>query len=430
MGASIMPFIFGGGATMLGSTINTMGQYAVNSDNIQAAREENQKNRDWQSLENYTAYHRNMDLMNYGSVLQNQVFKYQQDYTNQYNLPSAQVQRLYAAGLNPSAIMQNGNTGGLASPSSVSAPTVGGAQANPASVQSLPQMQNPYQGVSQMIQGVAQLYQAFTKGDLDSANADRVRSLLEGEVQLQISAIAGQQLVNEFKGLENYVFDKVKDVKVKKAFAELSTEYANALALSAEGDLYAEEALHEREKKFLTMMQHQCTSQEYLELVERVRQVKQLYRSQIALNYANAENARSQGKYADEEARREGFFNFVRDTPQVAEAFRDQILFAAEIAKNNKKISDKEYEKIKFDVEHQEINFWFEKGNQLISTILEGVGTAVGVRKVGLLQQAAGQSVESEVVHYDGKGTIQSVTTTKGKRAYVGNRAPKHRKRR
>lgn len=157
-GAAIM-----GGASLIGSGVSAASASATSHASIRAQRDENQKNRDWQSDEaeknrNWQSeeWTRQFDAQRdewYKQLSAQYGAQWEQYVREQeYNSPQMQVQRAQEAGLNPGAVLgQNG--GGLqAAPQAMpaqqpSVPTggqVAGSQPSGGGMGPLPEKRNPF----------------------------------------------------------------------------------------------------------------------------------------------------------------------------------------------------------------------------------------------------------------------------------------------
>lgn len=196
---SILPSLIQGGSGVLGSVIGGIfgnkSQKSANAANIQINRENNAFNERMM---------REQDALNYGA------WKRQ----NAYNTPSAQVQRLREAGLNPYLMMSNGNQ--IGSASSQNSTSMASASGNP-NVQAY----DPSSGISNgvnAIGGAIANYIAAKKAEGEIANMNMQNGLL----QQQIIAMSKD---NEYKSLMNdemlrgFKFDNYKK----------SAEYENQL---------------------------------------------------------------------------------------------------------------------------------------------------------------------------------------------------------
>lgn len=188
-----------GGSAVLGSVLGgifgSKSQQSANATNIQINRDNNAFNERMM---------REQDALNY------EAWKRQ----NAYNTPSAQVQRLKEAGLNPFLMMSNGNQIGSASSQN---------STSMASASSSPNMQafDPSSGISNgvnAIGGAIANYIAAKKAEGEIANMNMQNGLL----QQQIIAMSKD---NEYKSLMNdemlrgFKFDNYKK----------SSEYENQL---------------------------------------------------------------------------------------------------------------------------------------------------------------------------------------------------------
>lgn len=163
-GGGLLSGLFGGNSQYQASKNYLKGVRETNEQNYQIWQEQQEHNKEMFNLENQA----NIDN-----------WKMQFDATNAYNDPSAQVERLRKAGLNPSLAL-GGNASGMATSSSV-----GSASAHPAQA---PQMQAPGQvtpaGVAfaqNMLQGITQFANAW--------NMSQQTSSAEQKLPFELSAL-------------------------------------------------------------------------------------------------------------------------------------------------------------------------------------------------------------------------------------------------
>lgn len=198
-----IPFPIGaviqGGSGVLGSVLGgifgSKSQNSANATNLQISRENNAFNE---------------RMMNKQDALNYEAWKRQ----NEYNTPSAQVQRLKEAGLNPYLMLSNGNQIGTAS--SANSSSMASASGNPNM-----QAYDPSSGIANgvnSIGGAIANYIAAKKAEGEIANMNMQNGLL----QQQIIAMSKD---NEYKSLMNdemlrgFKFDNYKK----------SAEYENQL---------------------------------------------------------------------------------------------------------------------------------------------------------------------------------------------------------
>lgn len=161
----------------------------------------------------------------YGAQFEN--WKKQTDYENAYNTPVNQVARLNEAGLNASAVLQNGQVGGLvsaskAAPSASPAPPAGGTSgasvpngAAAGTPSSIP-MENPA--------GLMSSLGSFIKDITDAGATNKTLQPMIDEIYSRIEKNLAekdvQKMVQNAMKLSYYVDDQTKDAKIKKEWQE------------------------------------------------------------------------------------------------------------------------------------------------------------------------------------------------------------------
>lgn len=109
------------GSALIGGLGSIFGQSSANETNVQLAKE----NREWQTLENQ----RNRDWQENQNILSRNWQEKMWNLQNQYNTPSAMMQRYKEAGINPYLVSQDSGLGaaGSAGSPSVGSPSMVGA---------------------------------------------------------------------------------------------------------------------------------------------------------------------------------------------------------------------------------------------------------------------------------------------------------------
>lgn len=234
--------VSGLGSALLGGIGGLLGQSSTNKTNLQIARETNEQNyRIWQeqkahnkdmfNLENQA----NIDMFN----MQNQAAIDMWNMQNAYNDPSAQVERLKNAGLNPLNVL---NSSGTASGNATSAPSVGNlssATAQPAQAPTMvgTSVTSPFQAAwANAMQGIQVMMQGLntaltTKPQIDNLNA--------GTENLKASAnLATQQAVKTHF-----------DAKIQESYSKYApTLFAEQVeGIKYQNDIASIDALYHRE---------------------------------------------------------------------------------------------------------------------------------------------------------------------------------------
>lgn len=215
-----------GGLGLMGSFIQ--GEYSsANVDKqLGAQKEENQKNRDWQTEQAEINRQFQQGMLNQQNAFQTQLQSQQQRYNiesmnkqAQFNSPVYQRQQLEQAHLNPQVYFgsQSSFTGSSAvsggSPSAQGAPS----GSMPGSVGGLSPVgyQPPNLQLGQILKDIAEARKSMS----ETKTNDLMRDPMYKEV---MSKVKNQELVNRFQELSNFVFNETKNAKVQHAFVELA----------------------------------------------------------------------------------------------------------------------------------------------------------------------------------------------------------------
>lgn len=196
---SLLPAIIEGGSAVLGSALGGIfgnkSQNSANAANLQINRENNAFNE---------------RMMNKQDALNYEAWKRQ----NEYNTPSAQVQRLKEAGLNPYLMMSNGNQIGTAS--SQNSSSMASASGNPNM-----QAYDPSSGIANgvnAIGGAIANYISMKKAESEISKMNFENKLLEQQIISMSKDNEYKSLMND-EMLRGFKFDNYKK----------SAEYENQL---------------------------------------------------------------------------------------------------------------------------------------------------------------------------------------------------------
>ena len=212
-----------GGLGLAGSLLGSAANSASASENLEAQREENQKNREFNAHQAELARQYSTSEREAQQQYQSQEWQRQFEAQNAYNTPAAQSQRLKSAGINPavyftgSQVAQGGNT-------SVSAP----------STPSMPQAQytgglSPVAFPSQipnMMSSAAQVLQALGSYEKNTSEASSTRQLIEPTIQKMLSEIGLNDVMQKYQSL----MVKMEEARVPYYVRNAAAEYADKAA--------------------------------------------------------------------------------------------------------------------------------------------------------------------------------------------------------
>lgn len=233
-------------------------------------------------------------------------WRQQFDTQNTYNSYQNQIGRMLAAGINPNSLY--GNSGGLAtssmSPLSAAAPPQ--ISATPfqshASPIGLPTgFSNPRQFIGEIGSFLRDLGQAKKLG----VETDQLEKLFDLEVQERSTRIFGQKLTNEAMSIANYVADKIKDVKVRKATEELVNLIANTKNVDADTAKKLQEKLTSKSEELLNLAKKRCEEENFEVLKFKVNNLPKEFQTwvdtQRSMQVANQAQARFNNAMAETE---------------------------------------------------------------------------------------------------------------------------------
>ena len=347
MGTSILPMMLIQGAqSAMNKFANAQmvdlqkdAQLELQKEQNQFQHDENELDRAWQEktwLDHFVS--ENQEYAN-RLRLQQENWMSQFDATNAYNEPSAQMARLRAAGINPSAMMQNSGLASLgqssASPSAASATAPNGVPFSSHGVS--PASSASFGGLSstaQMFTSVAQLGDAVSKLQQTGLNSERQKALLQAEVDKALAEASLNQQKSVLARIEAGVAENWLD---KKAGAEYQKLVNDSYAAFTKGDLNKADELVAQANERLTSLQSEIMAGKYPLELANLQALKQVYDSERTRNiaqasaaFASAEQALSQADFNKEIAETERQIREGKVTSQVlsnaAQRIQNQLL--------------------------------------------------------------------------------------------------------
>lgn len=328
-GAETLALAAVGAATGL---ISTAVASDTNDKNISNQRGENQKNRDFASAEaekqrQWSAgeWSRQYELQRqeWYRQLQSQYGAQWEQFQKQaeYNAPVNQMQRLRAAGLNPSAMLGNQNsglvsaaTGNLSSPGTPSVPSggpVSGASASAPSGQISPVPSPLMMGEFGSL--VRDLASASSTSMSARANLENVLA----DTQLKMADKNLKDLAGQFQDLQLSIKRATKDADIQQAFANLGLSFLDQKLKASQTKDFDAHALFLEAETALSKLKGKVEDKTYEKIAFEVAHLEDylaLYKKQIdgqyaanmgsaALSNANAETVNRLRNYVVENAK-------------------------------------------------------------------------------------------------------------------------------
>lgn len=245
MSASLAGGIIAGLGSLVGAGVSAVSSSANTNYAIGASAKENEKQRNWAENQATIANQRNMENWREQFGAQSEQALKMFDVYNQYNSPSAVVQRLREAGFNPAAYFQGSSGQGMSNFTNLSAPSASPA---PASVPSAGMMafntQPSTLNFTEAFEGLARAYESFSSAKEKSSNAQRTTALLGAELKLMIEKSKNQELLNAFQEVENWyqkqnlpnrverALQETEEIASKVVFNKSASEYNDAKTLT------------------------------------------------------------------------------------------------------------------------------------------------------------------------------------------------------
>ena len=197
-GGGIISSVLGGGMGLIGSAINAKTQKEMQEASFEYGREMMEKQNQAELQRMGLQFDYNKQTAAYNQDLAREMYDYTFNKQNEYNNPTAEVERYKAAGLNPALLYGEGGGGG----GSTAATTSGGAMPAVTSLQPM--------GIQVALQAEAQKAQIeLTKAQTNSIKADTMKKVTAD------MANAGLELVG------NMISNKKAEVDTRKAEQEV-----------------------------------------------------------------------------------------------------------------------------------------------------------------------------------------------------------------
>lgn len=290
--------------------------YEVAREQIDAQKQENALDRDWNTSEAEKARDFQYDELMMQQEFQNAQRLASQEYQsgewqrqfevqNEYNNPTAQASRLRAAGINPQ-ISMGGDAAKVVTGSSVSAPS-GSAPSvpSPAAAQGVHGLSSvPFHPGTNLAQDLSQLAQA-TKAFGDAAKSGFDTAYLSQAMQpmldLQIGKAANIELQNAWQQTQNALGKIHLNYGEKRELTELGKLEAEKQKAANEGQYYeGETALQEKRGKVLESLDKLQDSNAQVAGIQ-LQHLGQVLDSQAELNRASALEKRASANKMESE---------------------------------------------------------------------------------------------------------------------------------
>lgn len=252
---------------------------------------ENEKDRQWQAEQQLTQFQRQADL-------QKQMF----DLQNEYNLPSNQMARLMAAGINPAALLgQNSSAIGPGESKGFASSPSGGAL--PSHSVSPGGSITPINQIPAMFSSLAQLQDAVSRMPVNKAQADAINQKVGAEVakttaeaDLARSRSKREQEETALVVLNRTLLEKYGDNKQMAEIAHLVNQSYQAYT---SGNLNEANKLLADANTALVNQEKEFKASEYPLMLSNLKALGDVYRSEESKNYATAAKESSQASLND-----------------------------------------------------------------------------------------------------------------------------------
>lgn len=225
--------LISGGAGLLGSLFSGISQNKAtkntNATNLQIARENN-------ALQQKIAAENNqlqVDMMRENNKFSRDMALEMFNLENEYNNPSAQVERLIAAGLNPATMYGSGS---VANTGDISTPSAAGSTVSPSMPSfSTPIMQTPPSVLGAMFGSLESVTRSLTnlsQAGLNKQQQVKISSLLTAELDKMLAEKDNIEISNQVK---KFTFELDKVFSYLERGGKLNESYNQAYKLYNEG---------------------------------------------------------------------------------------------------------------------------------------------------------------------------------------------------
>lgn len=328
-----------------------------------------------------------------------------------YNSPSAQVDQLRAAGVNPAALYGGSMSAPAQADISAGSPGSGSMPSSPG----VPQMQGyNVLGGLQFISGfMKDMAQASKLG----AETTRIQKLMSHEVENYILENKGKEFANAMAKDNAYILRNVKDVKVKQAFQDLQNAAVKALNTQADTDLKEMQSINQQYLSLLTAEQTNLTREQKIYLSQQNDTFMRNFESELSLrrseqqkNSQQAELARLQGEQVDS-------YTKILNNPWYRSNLVDQLTESVRGLRKANKISDKSLELLEQNIiklqkanSTYEIQLYTHLINETLGTVGDLVGefTRFGLAKKFLSNESKIEKLQGEFDTYKKKVEFDS----------------------
>lgn len=184
-GGGIISSVLGGGMGLIGSAINAKTQKEMQEASFEYGREMMEKQNQAELQRMGLQFDYNKRTADYNQDLAQEMYDYTFNKQNEYNNPTAEIERYKAAGLNPALLYGGGGGGG----GSTAATTSGGAMPAITSLQPM--------GIQVALQAEAQKAQIeLTKAQTNSIKADTMKKVTTDMASAALDTV-GKMLTNK-----------------------------------------------------------------------------------------------------------------------------------------------------------------------------------------------------------------------------------------
>lgn len=333
------------------SAINIGQQKQLMQQNNEFQAAENQKNREWQSQE----WTRQFDL------------------TNAYNDPSAAVQRLQNAGLNPAQVMSGAGSSNAVSHALPSAPS-GGVSATPS-----PDYSGVLTSGFQSMQQIANSIKMLTEAKKTAKETPYIGALLDSQIKENLARFENEQAKTDYQKLQTQFEQIFGHEKRSKELAKLMSD---TLLADQEARLKgAQIELIDVEKLEKNMNALVAYAEKNKKEVEAAR-IKALIEPEISLLKAQANQASAAAKYSASLAKTEDSLRSLRhgllqnELKFNSDTLYDRIDSLRESLDRSILTNDEirlSLERMKFANGLKEFDYWYGQFLRTISTLTSGV---------------------------------------------------------
>lgn len=311
IGSTVGSSLFGLGSSVLQQDAN----WEMQQDALNAQREENQRNREFNASEAEKARQFTDEQRLASQLYQTEQWQREFDIQNAYNTPKAQSQRLLSAGINPAVYFSGSGSVAASSSPSVSAPS--GASSPAASSSGSLNVSPPYlQNIPQLLSSAGDMVASLANAGKTNQEAEFLASTMADRIAAVTEELGIAKETREAQYLEN-MFKRAKlPYAAQSAYQEfLSLYLQNYVAVKTGQNFEKDTELKAAQIKVNEALESLHTEQAMLAKVQWT-QLQSSFADTLANLRADTANKRASAELSHEQAETERLLRPLREVAQ------------------------------------------------------------------------------------------------------------------